>query len=306
MKLLRSAGIAFAVCSLFSAAASSQTDPLKPVPISQAAVADVDPALWVVEDSDTTIYLFGTVHILKPGLGWFDEGVKEAFDASDTLVLEMVSPPPAEANRIMSELSFDKSGKPLRDKMSAEERAAYEAALKDLGLPAATFDHLDPWAAAINVYFAALLKGGYDLTSGVEIQLTAAAKAGNKPIIGLETMQGQLAIFDTLPEDIQLGYVSDTASSLSDIAPQTDRLVALWSEGDTDGVAQIMNAGFDTLNLTEPLLTRRNANWARWIDERMKKPGKVFIAVGAGHLSGPVSVQQLLAAYGLQAKRVSY
>jgi uncharacterized protein len=66
----------------------------------------------------------------------------------------------------------------------------------------------------------------------------------------------------------------------------------------------VMNEGFDALKLTEPLLTRRNANWAAWINQRMAKPGTVFMAVGAGHLAGPVSVQQLLTAYGLKTERI--
>src|ERR1700760_663528 len=69
--------------------------PTAPAPVAApAATVDADPALWVVKDKDTTIYLFGTVHVLKPGLSWFDEGVKKAFDSSDELVLEIVQPDP--------------------------------------------------------------------------------------------------------------------------------------------------------------------------------------------------------------------
>ncbi|HWU95566.1 MAG TPA: TraB/GumN family protein, partial [Sphingomonas sp.] len=66
-----------------------------PAPAAAAATRDADPAIWVVKDADTTIYLFGTVHVLKPGLSWFDEAVKAAFDKSDTVALEMVMPDPA-------------------------------------------------------------------------------------------------------------------------------------------------------------------------------------------------------------------
>jgi uncharacterized protein len=173
-------------------------------------------------------------------------------------------------------------------------------------LPLASFDPLEPWAAAINVYYAGLIKNGYDLTSGVEVQLTAAAKARNKEVAGLETMRSQLAIFDQLPTGIQLRYLVDTSKAVDEIVPQTDQLVSLWSAADVDGVAAIMNDGFDSLQLTGPLLTSRNANWARWINARMKKPGTVFMAVGAGHLAGNVRVQQLIRAYGLKAERVFY
>jgi uncharacterized protein len=230
--------------------------------------------------------------------------VKAAFDASDTLVLEMLDPSPTEAAAIMAELGIDKSGRTIRQKLKPEDVPAYEAAVQKLGLPHAALDPLDGWAAAVNLYYAGLLQSGYDLNSGVETQLKAAAAAAKKPVQGLETMQFQLSIFDNLPEDVQINYVADTAKSLDEIAPQTDQLVALWSAADTDGVATVINEGFDTLKLTEPLLTRRNANWAQWINQRMQTPGTVFMAVGAGHLAGSVGVQQLLTAYGLSAQRV--
>jgi uncharacterized protein len=301
--LLRAAAAAFLFLGV---SAGAQTDDLKPVPVQPVSVTDVDPALWVVKDEDTTIYLFGTVHVLKPGLGWFDDGVKAAFDASDTLVMELIEPSVAEQTSIMADLSIDKSGRTVREKLNAEDREVYEAAVKRLGLPHAALDPLDPWAVALNLYYASLLQNGFDPTSGVETQLKAAAKASNKPMLGLETMRQQLSIFDNLPQEVQLRYVGDTAKTLDEIAPQLDRLVALWAAADPDGVAVIMNDGFDSLKLTEPLLTRRNANWARWINDRMKTPGKVFMAVGAGHLAGPVSVQQMLPAYGLTAEQVRY
>jgi uncharacterized protein len=297
-----------ALFSLFLGAPAlyAQADDLKPVKIKNADLKDVDPALWVVKDGDTTIYLFGSVHVLKPGMGWFDDGVKAAFDASDTLVLELVEPPAAEVAKIMADLSIDKSGNSLREKMSAEDRAVFEDALKKLKIAPETLDPLDPWAAALNVYYAGLFKSGYDPLSGVETQLTAAAKVARKPVIGLETMRSQLLIFDRLPLTTQIGYAVDVAKAVDDIEDETDKLVARWARADIDGVASIMNEGFDSLGLTEPLLTRRNANWARWIAQRMKKKGTVFVAVGAGHLAGPVSVQQLIEAYGLKAERVNY
>jgi uncharacterized protein len=304
--LSRAARIAAPLMLFVSPAAWAQSGEPQPVPVVPEAVTDVDPALWVVRDEDTTIYLFGTIHILKPGLGWFDDGVKAAFDASDSLVIEMVEPPASEAVAIMADLAIDKNGQMLRDKLTADDKAKYEAAVAKLGLSHAQLDPLDPWAAALNLYYAGLFQNGYDPTSGVEMLLSAAAKAKGKPIAGLENMRDQLSIFDGMPADVQLRYVVDTANTLDEIAPQTDRLVQLWSSANTEELASVLNEGFSSLNLTDALLTRRNAKWARWIDERMDRPGTLFLAVGAGHLAGPVSVQQLLKAYGLHAEQIRY
>jgi uncharacterized protein len=299
-------GLLLAAAFLPTPAAQAQNDALQPVPENTQKIIDVNPALWVLRDNDTTIYLFGTVHVLRPGLGWFDDDVKSAFDASDTLVLEMLDPSATESAAVMADLSIDKSGRTIRQKLGADDLVTYEAAVAKLGLAHAALDPLDGWAVAINLYYAGLLQKGYDLTSGVEVQLKAAAAASKKPVVGLETMRFQLSIFDTLPEKVQVEYAVSTAKSIDEIAPQTDRLVDLWAAADTDGVATVMNEGFEALKLTEVLLTRRNANWAAWINQRMAQPGTVFIAVGAGHLAGPASVQHLLTAYGLNTEQVRY
>jgi len=277
-------------------------DPVKAPP----PLTDVDPALWVVKDADTTIYLFGTVHILKPGLGWFDDGIKEAFDKSDRLILELVEPPAAEAQALFGKLAIDQQGKTLRSKLSEDDRAIYETAMSKIGLPAAALDPFDPWAGAITLSLLAIQKSGFDANSGVEKQLSAAAKIGNKPIEGLETMEFQLGLFDTLPEAEQIKFLIETAKLIDDAGSTMDKMVALWAAPDPDGLGQLMNEGLTSRMLYDALLTKRNANWAKWISIQMEKPGVSFIAVGAGHLAGPTSVQMLLPAYGLTASRVAY
>lgn len=267
---------------------------------------DVDPALWVVKDADTTLYLFGTVHILKPGMSWFDEAVKEAFDKSDRLVLEIVEPDAAMTQKLFAKYGLDQNGKKLSSKMTAEENAIFAKAMEKVGLPAATFEPFDPWAAAVTMQVVGLQKGGYDTNSGVETQLTAAAKAANKPIGAVETMEGQLAIFDGLSQETQVKFLVESAKVVDDMTLSMDKMVALWAKPDPDGLAQVMNEGLTDPKLHAALLTSRNANWAVWINKQLEKPGTTFMAVGAGHLAGTTSVQHLLSAYGIKAERVEY
>jgi uncharacterized protein len=286
--------------------APASVEALDPVKVTAAAIKDVDPALWVVKDEDTTIYLFGSVHILKPGLGWFDDGVKAAFETSDQLMLELVEPPVAEAQALFGKLAMDQQGKTLRSKMNDADRAVYETAMGKLGLPAAALDPFDPWAAAITISLLAIQKTGFDPNSGVEKQLTAAANATKKPIAGLETMEFQLGVFDTLPESEQIAFLVETAKQIDDAGANMDKMVDMWAAPDPEGLGRLMNEGLTSRTLYDALLTKRNANWAKWIAARMDKPGVTFMAVGAGHLAGPTSVQTLLPAYGLTATRVAY
>jgi len=301
---LKSVLAATATCALaWAIPAAAQTTLTEPPAVT---VKDVDPALWVVKDEDTTVYLFGSIHILKPGLGWFDDGVKTAFDSSDQLVLELVEPPAAEVQALFGKLAMDQQGKTLRSKMNEADRAVYEAAMGKLGIPAPAFDPFDPWAAAVTLSLVAMQKSGFDPNSGVEKQLTAAAKVSNKPIAGLETMEFQLGLFDTLPEAEQITFLVETAKLIDEVASTTDKMVAMWASAETESLGQLMNEGLTSRTLYDALLTKRNANWAKWISARMAKPGVTFMAVGAGHLAGPTSVQNLLPAYGLSATRVAY
>jgi uncharacterized protein YbaP (TraB family) len=301
---LKSVLAATATCALaWAVPAAAQS---RPTDAPAVTVKDVDPALWVVKDEDTTIYLFGSIHLLKPGLGWFDDGVKTAFDSSDQLVLELVEPPAAESQALFGKLAMDQQGKTLRSKMNDADRAVYEAAMGKLGIPAPAFDPFEPWAAGITLSVVAMQKSGFDPNSGVEKQLTAAAKVSNKPIAGLETMEFQLGLFDTLPEAEQITFLVETAKLIDEVASTTDKMVAMWASAETDSLGQLMNEGLTSRTLYDALLTKRNANWAKWIAARMAQPGVTFMAVGAGHLAGPTSVQNLLPAYGLSATRVAY
>ena len=296
-----------ALALLFAApGALAQQAPAAPAPA--AATKDVDPALWVVKDADTTIYLFGTIHILRPGLSWFDEAVKKAFDESGELVTEIgVMPDPAAAQPLIMKYGFNPPGPTLTEKLPADKRAAFAKAVADLGLPQAAIDRFDPWLAAVQMSMLSVIRLGYDPKSGVEEALNTAAKAANKPISGLETMEQQFSFFDSLSEESQIAYLVETVDKLAEAGPMLDKMVAEWGEGDADGLAAVMNDGLKAApQVGKVLLADRNARWAEWIQARLDKPGVVFVAVGAGHLAGGESVQTYLAKRQIKTTRIEY
>lgn len=267
---------------------------------------DPDPAIWVIKDEDTTIYLFGTIHILTPGLSWFDEAVKDAFDSSDELVVEMIEPDPAEMVKIVTELAIDQSGKSVRDKLSQKDREKYEAALTKLGVPIESFDPLELWFASVSISLVPLIENGYDASSGVEKDLTALAKSRDMRIVGLETPRQQLGFFDNLPEEAQVRFLNFTIETVDEMVDGMNNMVARWALADTKALAELINAGLEDKVLYDTLLVERNESWAQWVQDRMNKPGTVFMAVGAGHLAGDNSLQEILAEKGLSAKQIEY
>jgi len=281
--------------------------PSAPASVAKPAAKPVmaKPALWVVKDKDTTIYLFGTVHLLRPEIRWLDGGIKAAYDASPEVRLEMIEPEPAAMQELIVKLALDPAGKPLSEKLGTETATLWRKTAGEMGLPVQQFEALKPWFAATVVSVTAVQKAGFDPESGVEKQLTTAAKRDGKTMTGFETAEEQLGFFNGLPEAAQIGFLKSSLTELPTSAATLNAMIASWSKGDPDTLATLMNESLVmTPEIGRVLLTDRNKRWASWIAERMKTPGTLFVAVGAGHLAGKDSVQAYLKALKLKAKRV--
>lgn len=279
----------------------------QPAPAPAAATTEASPALWVVKDDDTTIYLFGTVHVLRPGLSWFDDAVRKAFDDSDEVVLELVMPEASAMQAAVMKHAVNASGTPLSQQVPADKREAYTQALAKFGMPATALDTYQPWFAATQMSVLTLTTSGYDANSGAEKVITQAATEAGKPVSGLETVDEQLGFFSGLSSQSQIALLASTIDELPNATKLTDDMVAKWAAGDPQGLGELMNESLrETPELSKVLLADRNARWAEWIEARMAKPGTVFIAVGAGHLAGNDSVQTMLAGRKLTATRVDY
>lgn len=306
--MLKRTSLLLAATFLGTTAASAQAPAPAPAPaVATVALPDADPAIWVVKDPDTTIYLFGTFHALDGKRDWFNDEVKTAFDKSSELVLEI---PPVEDKAAMAPIimkyALDSSGKPLSEKLSPAAREKLAKAFGDIGLPAAGYEKFKPFFATLTLVMASAQKLGYTGESGAEATLTKAAKDSKKPIGALETVEYQMQLFANLSEADQITMLEQALNELDKIAPMFTQMNDTWSNGDAEGMAKLMNEmDAQSPKLHKALLTDRNANWAKWIDERLDKPGVVFMGVGAGHLGGKDSVQDLLAKRGIKAERVA-
>ena len=304
----RKSALLLAATFLFATPAVAQSPAAAPAPTAAAAaLPDADPAIWVVKDPDTTIYLFGTFHALDGKSDWFNEEVKTAFDQSNELVLEL---PPMEDKAALAPVimkhAIDASGKPLSEKLSPAAREKYVKALTEMGVPPAAFDKFKPFFAALTVIMAGAQKIGMTGEQGAEAVLTKAAKDAKKPISGLETADYQMSLFANLSEADQIKMLEETLEELDQLGPMFAEMNKHWTAGDAEGMAKLMNDMNDqSPAMYKTLLTDRNANWAEWIDKRLDKPGVVFMGVGAGHLGGKDSVQDLLAKRGIKSKRIA-
>jgi uncharacterized protein YbaP (TraB family) len=263
-------------------------------------LAQAEPLLWKVTNGAATVYLFGSVHLLKPGAVWDTPKVEAALARSGELWEEVANiDDMAAARPLVQSLGLD-PGHPLTAKLDPAHQVALASALKTLGAPPTAFDPMRPWLAAVTLDIAPLLKAGYDPKAGVDILIKHAADQRGLPVKGFETLAQQLHYFaDMSPKD-ELALLDETLDQIPDATDDLNETEAAWEQGDETRLASLMRKGMSD-ELYQLLLVKRNQAFALAIAERLKSPGVAFVVVGAGHLAGPDSVQAKLKRLGFKA-----
>jgi uncharacterized protein YbaP (TraB family) len=268
----------------FLLGAAIATAPAQPsAPIAQAPVRADDPAIWVVNDDDTIIYLFGTFHALDGDSRWFEQAVKTAFSASDELMLETVVPKPPAPRAFPPSVGY--GGQHYGPVAQLAPSASYLATTK--------------------LVMNAGRQKGLSTDNGADAVLRDAADQLGKPVGGLESFEFQMRMFTGLPGAKEPPPQDErTAQALG---AMLSALQAGWHRGAVEETFAplLRQMRADSPRTYQVMFVERNVRWAHWIAERLKSPGTVFVAVGAGHLSGPDSVQNKLASIGVRSARIN-
>ena len=248
-------------------------------PAAQPAANDASPAMFVVRDADTTVYIFGTFHALDGKTEWFRDRVKSAFDNSNELVLETVIP-----------------DGPIRLRPQFRGPAV---------TPSASF------LATTRMAISAGKSQGMQVGNGADNVLRHIAEAEGKPVEGLETLELQLNMFNRMPAARAVpapkaGEPVDEGNRMEAMNRVMAEMQSAWKHGDQSVfvrmLGQLEQGAPDTYRM---MFTERNARWADWIAGRMQTPGTVFVAVGAGHLAGKDSLLVRLAEHGIPSARLN-
>jgi uncharacterized protein len=248
---------------------------------------------------------FGTIHLLPKDLAWQSPRIVAAMKASQGLYLETVLDDPAKTGATLRDLGMSAGLPPLLDRVPADKRAALQKTVARSGVPLAALDKFETWAAALTLASAGLRDLPVSSEYGAEAVLMKRFRGEHKPVSGLETTEQQLGFFDGLPEAAQRKFLVSVAEDDKTAKAEFDAMIAAWGAGDVKKIALTFDDELKlSPELSDTLLHKRNANWATWIAERMAKPGTIFVAVGAGHLAGDGSVEDLLAKRGIRVSRV--
>lgn len=289
--------------ALFAAIAGVPADALAQTvaPAAPAPIQGEGPALWVVKDADSTLYLFGSVHVLRPTTGWASPRVEAAFDSASDIWFEISNPDDQAAIMPLIQQHGLSPETPLSSRLTPEENAELDAAAQAMGASAAQLQPMKPWLAALSLSVAPLIKAGYDPKSGVELVLKARAEAAGKPIHGFETIDKQIGILAGLPDDVQLVFLRETLKDYENAATKLDEMVEAWAKGDVATLDRVTITEMKEASpaLYQAVLVDRNTDWANQIQTLLEGSGTAFIAVGAAHLTGDDSVQAILQKRGV-------
>jgi len=276
-------------------------------PAAARAPQQAKPALWEVSDADSTLYLFGTIHLLPTGYHWRTPKFDQALNNSNELVVETIVDlqHPDEILAAKRDLGYSAGLPPIEDRVPPAKRPRLRAMIAKTGVPEQYFTSMESWLAAFELLGVQFQQMGLKGEAGPEQLLRTEFQAAKKPIGQLETNAEQLGYFDRLPEKAQRllleGAIDEPKSTDTDFS----KMLASWSRGDVKAIAVTFNRDLSgSPDLMNALIKQRNANWTRWIEQRLTKPGTAFVAVGAGHLAGPSSVISLLQKQGYKVRRI--
>jgi uncharacterized protein len=267
--------------------------------------AMAQPAVWIVRDHDSEMLLFGSVHLLPPGLDWRPQALDDALAKADDLWFELPVGPATdqEAARLAMRLGVLPPGPGLYERLPEESRLRLGRLAVKYGVPPNMLDQLKPWFAEVLLVTTMVGARGADIAHGVERQVSAAAPPDVR-LQALESVEDQLAAFDNVPMEEQLASLGFNLQAMEEDPEAFDQLVAIWMSAD---LAALEAEAVTPLKAVAPalyerLIVARNGAWLAQLQDRLEGSGRTVVVVGAGHLVGEVGLPERLRALGYEVE----
>lgn len=293
------AGAAALMLALAAPAAAETAAPPQPV----------NPALFVVRDADSAIYLFGTVHVRRPGSAWGGANAQAALAEADEVwtELEMSSLAQQEAMQLTIQYGFAPADQPLSSMLTAEQNTRLAELAASMNMPAAMFERMRPWLAAITLSVGPMLQAGYDPSAGVDRSIDAVAAEAGKTRRAFETIEQQIGFLANLSEDVQHAMLVEALAGAGETPGDLEVMMRAWEKGDLVLLERLVLDETRTQypEVYDVLFVQRNNAWVATLLTELDGSGVDFVAVGAGHLLGEDGLVAQLRARGLSVERVS-
>jgi uncharacterized protein YbaP (TraB family) len=263
--------------------------------------------LWKAPGSANTVYILGSIHLLKRESATLKPIVHEVFDKSKRLVLEidLLKEGPDKFQQLLMQKGVNLDGKMLPQQLSPEtyELAAQKAG--ELGIDIKLLAPLKPWVVALTMVVMQLQKLGYDPSLGIDHQLAQRAKQENKPVSGLETADFQMDLFNDLTAPQQDMFLRQSLLEMDQLENAVDAMVGAWNSGDVARGERLFLASLRAYpELQDKVLDARNRRWIPQIEQLLKQDQDVLVVVGTAHLVGKSGVIDLLKDRGYKLEQM--
>jgi uncharacterized protein len=277
---------------------------------SSAQVGDGPPTgdelpLWAVSHEANTVYLLGSIHMLRPDAYPLHEALYETFDASEVIVFELdYDEMIGAAPRMMTRGTFQ-DGRTLESVLPGELFSHLEGRLRALGIPIELIQPMKPWLAGLTLTSIVAQQAGYTAEFGIDNHFFGRAREAGKQVGAFETVDEQIDVFDGLSTEGQVSYLLTALDDMDRAASQLDELTDLWLRGNTERLAELLTESTSQHpELYDRLLLRRNRDWLPQLEVLLHSGRPAMVVVGLAHLVGQESVIELLRTEGYDVSRV--
>jgi len=263
--------------------------------------------LWTVEGQHNTVYLLGSIHVLRASDGGLPQVTDAAYADAEQLVMEIdmdeAAAEPLALVGSMQRAATLPAGQTLRGVLGSDY-AHVEAQALEAGVDLAALDGYAPWFVALTLMTLDLAKRGFDPALGIEQTLAARASTDHKPITGLETAEQQFAVLSSLPLPEQKRFLLMSLEEAGRMDEELESMLTAWRTGDTDKLETLLTAEFDKFpELYKPLTEDRNRAWMGKLVDLLDEDDDYLVVVGALHLVGHNSVVDLLRERGYEVRQ---
>lgn len=277
-------------------------------PVAWADTQSVEPKnfLWRVESKDNTVYLLGSIHVLQEKNYPLAPSIYNAFNQCGTIMFEVdlggLSSPMNQLHLLTKGLYTN--GDTLKTVLSPDRYETAKSLMAERGHNIENFNRMKPWMAATAVTALELQKMGFEGEFGVDRHIFEKAQESKVDIVGLETVEYQLGLFDNLPVQVQEYFLIQSLEDLKNVESRVQGMVKAWEGGDVQELEALLAGMKEYPELYQSLVVTRNQNWLPQIEQRLQKRGPVFVVVGALHLLGDEGILAGLAKKGYRVEQM--
>jgi uncharacterized protein len=265
------------------------------------------PALFVARDADSTLYLYGTIHLRRAGDAWGGPHIEAALTESQEVWTEVDLDPASEARAQAEAIRLGMSpDAALSTHLTAEDQQSLAALSQSLGIPSQALERMRPWMAALTLSVVPIVRAGYDPQAGVDRAVVAWARVHDKTLRSFETPEQQVSFFAGLDEEVQVALLRQAINEAEAGVELVNALSAAWDRGDVialeDQIVTEVRAAYPLVY--QSFFVARNNAWMEVLSQELDGAGVDFVAVGSGHLYGADGLISQLRARGVRVERV--